>query len=74
MKWKTNKHIPKEGDVRRVRKFAFLPKDCEGGNTVWLETYESVQKYKKMAQLSEGHGFWSLEWVEIYRDSLEVYL
>lgn len=72
MKWKTNKIIPKEGDIRHIKKFAFLPKQCSDNQTVWLETYESIQKYKKKLQYvgREGHGFFALEWVEIYRDAI----
>jgi hypothetical protein len=72
MKWKINPYVPKEGDTRTIRKFAWLPTDC-GEYRVWLESYESVQKYKKMAQLGEGHGFWALEWVEIERNYLVLY-
>jgi hypothetical protein len=46
MKWKTNTIVPKEGDKRTKRKFAFLPIKTTYDYTVWLETYDSVQEYR----------------------------
>lgn len=66
MKWKTNTYKPQKGDTRIVRKFAWLPKKCEGGYTVWLETYDSHQTYQ--------WGQFTLEWVEDKRHYLTVYL
>lgn len=62
MKWRTIKYIPKDRDRRVVRRFAFLPKICEGGMTVWLETYDSHQE------------FMTSHWIEIEAHYLEVYL
>ena len=46
MKWKTNRYVPKENDTRIKRKFALFPVECEGGYTVWLETYDEHQIYR----------------------------
>ena len=72
MKWLTKNSQPFEGQKRRVRKFAFLPKDC-GTYTVWLESYESHQVYKKMVYGSTIPRF-CVEWVEFERNHLELYL
>ena len=46
MKWKTTKIEPKEGDRRVKRKFAFIPTEMTSGEwTIWLESYDSVQRY-----------------------------
>ena len=68
MKWKTNKVTSKINDVRYVRRFAWTPKKCEGGYTVWLEAYESVQKYMEIP--SSGG---TRQWVEIYCNYLKIY-
>lgn len=62
MKWKA-KTIPKIGDTRKVRKFAFLPKKCSE-YTVWLETYESFQR------LEPKYIGQKEKWVEIERREL----
>jgi hypothetical protein len=72
MKWKTKKYIPEEGHLRTVRKFAFLPTTC-GPYTVWLETYESEQKYTKVVEFCESVPGPILEWVEYKRNYLELY-
>lgn len=41
MKW--NK--PKYNDKRTVKKFAWLPVECEDGVCVWLEFYDEVQVF-----------------------------
>ena len=74
MKWKTKKYKPQEGDARTVRRFAWIPKRCEGGYTVWLETYDSFQVYKRVAQMETRHVYWALEWVETKAYYLEVYV
>ena len=71
MKWLTKKYKPKEGDKRRVRKFAFFPKTC-GPYTVWLESYESHQVYKEMVYGATLPRF-CVEWVEFERNYLELY-
>ena len=74
MKWKTKKYVPEEGYLRRVRKFAFLPKVC-GPYTVWLESYESKQRYTKLARFVDGVvPIPYMDWVEIERNHLELYL
>lgn len=73
MKWKTKKYIPKEGDIRTKRKFAWLPKDCDGDMTVWLETYESVQVYRTRKRSTKA-GLRNLPgWDEIRRLYLVCY-
>ncbi len=76
MKWKTTRYVPKENDTRIVRKFAFLPTECNGGYTVWLETYDSMQKYKVKSRFSHLGRFIVKEskWVETERIYLEVWM
>lgn len=74
MKWKTVKRVPEELDTRTVRKFAWLPKQCEGGLTVWLETYDSFQVYKRVLKSEFSHAWFELEWVETKAYYLEVYV
>ncbi len=75
MKWKTVKPEPMEGDARTVRRFAFLPKECEGGMTVWLETYDSFQVYKRVLKYEGKHHAWfEEEWVETKAYYLEIYV
>ena len=73
MKWKTTRYKPEEGHIRRVRKFAFFPKVC-GPYTVWLEAYESKQKYQKVLVCEDYYPSWQMEWVEYERNHLELYL
>ncbi len=42
MRW--NSTLP--GELRSVRKFAWLPTECHNGVTVWLELYTSVERYE----------------------------
>ena len=39
MKWKK----PKYGDKRTVKKFAWLPVECEGSYIAWMEWYDEEQ-------------------------------
>lgn len=65
MKWKTNQYVPKEGDRRTVRKFAFLPVIADE-YTVWLETYDSVQQYTKVTvYVHRGVPDRWMRWVEV---------
>lgn len=41
MRWATNK--PDWGAVRRRKVFAFLPIECDNGETVWLEWVERTE-------------------------------
>ena len=73
MKWKTTKYVPEEGHLRTVRKFAFLPKEC-GLFTVWLETYDSKQRYMKVAHFEDGGIVVpKFEWVEYQSEYLMLY-
>lgn len=42
MKWKTN--LPKDGDTRIEKYYAFLPTVLTNGWTVWLEEYFAEEK------------------------------
>jgi hypothetical protein len=44
MKWKTVKHVPKDGHIRTRRVFAWLPTEVED-HTVWLEQYQVTEQY-----------------------------
>jgi hypothetical protein len=53
MKWLTFPPDPiPYGSLRSVRKFAWWPKRCIDGYTVWLEMYEQRQMYR-------GHDSWN---------------
>lgn len=43
MRWRTTKPTPKPGDVRYIRRFAWLPVEIRD-HTVWLERYEATQR------------------------------
>jgi hypothetical protein len=73
MKWKTTKYEPAEGDIRTKRKFAFLPVTADE-YTVWLETYDSVQKYTKVTvYVHRGVPDRWMRWEEIRRLPLYAY-
>lgn len=59
---KTRKPIKKdvEGDFKTVKKFAWKPKWVEN-TLIWLESYESKQKYQ-WVHIEAGCG--ALQWVE----------
>ena len=44
MKW-TTKPKPKDGDIRVVRSFAWLPTECASGATVWLRPIWLLQMW-----------------------------
>lgn len=44
MQWYAHAAEPKEGTLRRTRKFAFFPTVTSNGFWVWLEFYELVEK------------------------------
>lgn len=44
MRWKTVKPVPKHGDQRKRRVFAWLPTEVED-HTVWLEQYQVTEQY-----------------------------
>jgi hypothetical protein len=35
----------KAGDIRRVKKFAWLPQKLDNGETVWLQSWTLVQEW-----------------------------
>lgn len=71
MKWK-HEVQPQLGDIRKVKKFAFLPTKCNE-YTVWLETYESVEKYcRDFVYFDEGHHAID-RWREVARNELYFY-
>lgn len=77
MKWKTEQYgTPLVGATRIKRKFAWLPKICDGGYTVWIETYDSHQVYTEIKMYSHLGKFITrrLKWVEVKADYLEVYI
>ena len=72
MKWKTTRYKPEEGHLRRVNKFAFLPTNC-GFYTIWLEFYESKQRYEKVVVFDDSGPQPQMKWVEYERNLLELY-
>jgi hypothetical protein len=74
MKWKTNRYVPKENDTRIKRKFALFPVECEGGYTVWLETYDEHQIYRTRRRATKVGIFTMPGWDVIERRYLEVYI
>jgi hypothetical protein len=73
MKWE----IPQKaelGDTRIVEKFAYFPTDCAGNCNdfgkwtrykVWLEHYTQLQKYQKVMQFDDNHGYYTKEWMKV---------
>ena len=43
MRWPTN--TPKIGDARQNDYFAWLPVECQNGETVWLERYTVCETF-----------------------------
>lgn len=68
MKWK-RKPTTQQGDRRIKRKFALLPTIC-GEYIIWLESYESVQEYRKRLRATKFGGMMFCAWDEIERKSL----
>lgn len=54
MRWKT-KPIPKQGDTRWVKRFAWFPTKVDSGVMLWLESYYVRVKARRMRT-------WSDEW------------
>jgi len=46
MRWKHNKFIRRNGDIKIVKKFAFFPTKLKDGYTVWLEKYYVTYKWR----------------------------
>ena len=68
MKWKTVRKEPKEGDRRTIRKFALFPVQTDYDYTVWLETYDSVQRYSWGPRANHHVGtVMRFDWDEIER-------
>jgi hypothetical protein len=67
MKWRIDTTVPKEGDVRQVRRFAWLPVVAKYGAdhyNVWLESYIQVQRYTKLVAIDdEGVEDTMMYWV-----------
>ena len=59
MKWKTDKPLPKHGDWRKRRPFAWLPTKVED-HTVWLETYQITEQYIEYSLQHDIPGYWSV--------------
>ena len=73
MKWLTKKTLPKVGDTRTKRKFAFFPVVTDYDYTVWLETYESLQEYRYTKRANPHVGtVMRYDWDEIKRIPLWV--
>ena len=68
MRWQTYKK-PIVGDVRRVKRFALLPRRVGSDNRVWLEHYWSVQEYKRKIEWTYDeygpHSWTVTKWVEV---------
>lgn len=73
MRWKNTKNRnPQEGDIRRIKKFAFLPTKVND-YTVWLEMYGVTQEYKALATFDGTFVAAELHWVETSRRTLDYY-
>ena len=57
MRWSS----PRKGDLRKVRKFAWLPTECDEGVTVWLELYTAVEEFQM--------GFEDCGWRTVRREA-----
>ena len=74
MKWKTNTIVPKEGNKRTKRKFAFLPIETTYDYTVWLETYDSVQEYRNRPRATTVGTITFSAWDEIETIPLFIHI
>lgn len=74
MKWLTNKTIPREGDRRTKRKFAFFPIQTTYDYTVWLETYDSVQEYRNGPRATQVGTIYKLAWDEVETIPLFIHI
>ena len=69
MKFKIeNENDPILGDIRTVRRFAWLPVFCKD-HIVWFEDYESVQRYCFVAKKSKP-DYSHFTWLEIDRKEI----
>lgn len=59
MRW-NKKPTPKNNEIRRRRRFAFLPKRCQGDTAVWLEYYWRVDCYNSYC------SYWARKPHEVY--------
>lgn len=67
MKWKLQPE-PKEGDIRRVVKFAFFPTITEFEGIkyrVWLETYQITECYVMTASMDDFYRHGRYYWKEL---------
>lgn len=70
MRWKNTYREPDEGEMRTVRKFAWTPITLSDGNyNIWLEFYESVQKYQTRLRPTKFGCITFAKWDEIERKS-----
>lgn len=73
MRWKINKPEHKEGDIRRIAKFALIPITVEN-HWVWLEQYISIEQYKSIAKHDEfAVIYYEHEWIKIGRELAVFY-
>ena len=61
MKWEATK----EGDMRTIYKFLFLPRKI-GGEARWLEGAKILQRYSE-GTWAGGEGWKDIEWVAFKR-------
>jgi hypothetical protein len=57
MKWKTVKPVPKHGEIRTRRKFAWWPTKVKD-YTVWLETYQITEMRIEYKEQHDVPGHW----------------
>lgn len=69
MKWKNSYKGSVQGDRRIKRKFALFPTCC-GDYIVWLETYKSIQEYRKRLRATKFGGMMFASWDEIERRAI----
>ena len=55
MKWTK----PKYGDKRTVKKFAWLPVDCENNIIVWFEYYDEEQAWESDYYTDKSKWCWN---------------
>jgi hypothetical protein len=64
MRW-TTQPAPCDGDVREVRRFAFLPVRTHDGRCVWLESYVTVERFTRTVGLFGDFSVWETVGVRI---------
>lgn len=63
MRWKKRPE-EKPGSMRKIKKFAWLPKELDDGYVVWLERFNAEQRYSKYVNRWVAVKRWSRDDVE----------